>query len=114
MACRPQSNPRSTSSDGVPPELEVLGFCGVLCRTSLTGRHNRSDRSVRREPIGEDHVDDPRVLAYSSVLVRFCVNGDEPRRCGSRRSGGARSRGKGVGRAAAPRCADEGCHHVWR
>ena len=46
------------SSDGVPPELEVLGLRGVLCRTGLTGRHNRSDRSVRREPVGEDRVDD--------------------------------------------------------
>ena len=29
---------------------------------------------MHREPVGEDHVDDPRVLAYSSVLARFCVN----------------------------------------
>ena len=70
MACRLQSNPRSTSSDGVLPELEVLGFCGVLCRTGPTGRHNRSDRSVHREPVGEDRVDDPRVLALSSVLAQ--------------------------------------------
>ena len=74
MACRPQSNPRSTSSDGVLPELEVLGFRGVLCRTDLTGRHNRSDRSVRREAAGEDRVDDPRVLAHSSVLAQISVN----------------------------------------
>ena len=71
MACRPQSNPRSTSSDGVPPELEVLGFRG---RAGLTGRHNRSDRSVRRELVGEDRVDDPRVLAHSSVLAQISVN----------------------------------------
>ena len=74
MACRPQSNPRSTSSDGVPPELEVLGLRGVLCRTDLTGRHNRSDRSVRREPVGEDRVDDPRILALLSVLAQINVN----------------------------------------
>ena len=74
MAYRPQSNPRFTSSDGIPPELEVLGLRGVLCRTGLTGRHNRSDLSVRREPIGEDHVDDPRVLAFSSVLAQISVN----------------------------------------
>ena len=74
MACRPQSNPRSTSSDGVPPELEVLGFRGVLCRTGLTGRHNRSNRSVRREPVCKDRVDDPRVLALSSVLAQISVN----------------------------------------
>ena len=30
MACRPQGNPKSSSSDGVPPELEVLGFCEFL------------------------------------------------------------------------------------
>jgi len=66
VACRPQSNPRSTSSDRVPPELEVLGFHGVLCRTGLTGQ--------RGEPVGEDHVDDPRVLAFSSVLAQISVN----------------------------------------
>ena len=74
MACRPQSNSRSRSSDGVPPELAVLGLRGVLCRSGLTGRHNRSDRSVRREPVGEDRVDDPRVLAFSSVLAQISVN----------------------------------------
>ena len=74
MACRLQRNPRSTSSDGVLPELEILGFHGVLCRTDLTGRHNRSDRSVHREPVGEDRVDDPRVLALSSVLAQISVN----------------------------------------
>ena len=74
MPCRPQSNPRSTSSDGVPPELEVLGLHGVLCRTGLTGRHNWSDRSMRREPVGEDRVDNPRVLAHSSVLALISVN----------------------------------------
>ena len=50
------------SSDGVPLELEDLGFRGVLCRTGLTGRHNRSDQSVRREPVGEDRVDDQRAF----------------------------------------------------
>ena len=54
------------SSDRVPPELEVLGFRGVLCRTGLTGR--------RGEPVGEDRVDDPRVLAFSSVLAQISVN----------------------------------------
>ena len=65
MVFRPQSNPRSTSSDGVPPELEVLGFRGCS---------DRSDRSVRREPVGEDCVDDPRILALSSVLAQISVN----------------------------------------
>ena len=74
MDCRHQSNSRSTSSDGVPSELEVLGLRGVLCRTGLTGRHNRSDLSVRREPVGEDRVDDPRVLALLSVLAQISVN----------------------------------------
>ena len=74
MSCRPQSNPRSTSSDGVLLELEVLGFRGSPWSTGLTGRYNRSDRSVRREPVGEDRVDDPRVLALSSVLAQISVN----------------------------------------
>jgi hypothetical protein len=68
VACRPQGNPRSSNSDGVPPELEVLGLRDVLCITGLTGCPNRSDRSVRREPIGEDRIDDPRVIAHPSVF----------------------------------------------
>ena len=35
-----QDNPRSSSSDGVPPELEVLGF-------AMFSASNRSDRLVR-------------------------------------------------------------------
>ena len=50
------------SSDGVPPELEVLGLRGVLYRTGLIGSHNRSDRSVHREPVDEDRVDDQRAF----------------------------------------------------
>ena len=30
-ACRSQDNPRSSSFNGVPPELEVLGLLGALC-----------------------------------------------------------------------------------
>ena len=30
-ACRSQDNPRSSSSDGIPPELEVLGLREALC-----------------------------------------------------------------------------------
>ena len=38
MACRPKDNPRSASSDGVPPELVVLGLReAALCPTGLTG-----------------------------------------------------------------------------
>jgi len=29
---------------------------------------------VHREPVGEDRVDDPRVLAHSSVLAQISVN----------------------------------------
>ena len=29
---------------------------------------------MRREPVGEDRVDDPRVLAHSSVLAQISVN----------------------------------------
>ena len=50
------------SSDGVPPELEVLGFRGSPWSTGLTGRYNWSDRSVRRELVGEDRVDDQRAF----------------------------------------------------
>jgi len=71
VACWPQSNPRSTSSDGVPSELEVLGLRGILCRTGLTGCPDRSDRSARRKPVGEDRVDDPHVLAHSSVWPNY-------------------------------------------
>ena len=55
------------SSDRVPPELEVLGFRGVLCRTGLTG--------LRREPAGVDRFDDlaARSSAFECV-TRFCVN----------------------------------------
>ena len=47
VACRPQSNPRSTSSDGVPPELAVLGLRELPACTGQTGRRNRSDRSAQ-------------------------------------------------------------------
>jgi len=71
VACRPQSNPRSTSSDGVPPELEILGFRrlpGAPVRISgLTG--------LRREAAGADRFDDlaARSSAFECV-TRFCVN----------------------------------------
>ena len=74
MACRPQSNPTITSSDGVPPELAVLGFQRVPACTGQTGRRYRSDRSAQGFA-GVDCFDDrSRVLAHSSVLARFCVN----------------------------------------
>ena len=55
MACRPQGNPRSSSSDGVPPELEVLGFREFLRPTGLTGWRGRSDQSCLK-PAGEDRL----------------------------------------------------------
>ena len=62
MACRPQSNPSSISSDGVPPELLVLSLRrlpGVPVRyTGLTGR--------RREAAGADRFDD--LAARSSAF----------------------------------------------
>ena len=43
MACRPQDNPKSTSSDGVPPELVVLFLREASLRpTGLTGWRDRS------------------------------------------------------------------------
>ena len=47
MACRLQDNPRSVGSDGVPPELVVLGFRGVSPSSGLTDLKNRSDRSAQ-------------------------------------------------------------------
>ena len=74
MACRPQSNPTFTSSDGVPPELAVLGFQRAPAYTGQTGLRYRSDRSAQGFA-GVDRFDDrSRVLAHSSVLARFCVN----------------------------------------
>ena len=74
MACRLQDNPTFTSSDGVPPELVVLGFQRIPARTGLTGRRHRSDRPAQSF-VGVDRFDNrSRVLVHSSVLVRFCVN----------------------------------------
>ena len=51
MACRPQDNPRSTSSDGVSPELAVLGLREAsLCPTGLTGRRGTSSGCDRCDP----------------------------------------------------------------
>ena len=55
MAFRPQDNPRSVSSDGVPPELVVLGFHDVSASSGLTGLKNRSDRSAQ-DLAGEDRL----------------------------------------------------------
>jgi len=46
VACGPQGNPKSLSSDGVPPELEVPGLRDFLPPTGLTGWGDRSDRST--------------------------------------------------------------------
>ena len=58
MACRPQDNPRSSSSNGVPPELEVLGLREAFCAqpvwtvgaTGLTGRRRASSDCDRCDP----------------------------------------------------------------
>lgn len=56
MVYRPQNNPRSASSDRVPPELEVLGLHDFLCRTGLSGCpyrfDHRFDQSICRESVG--------------------------------------------------------------
>ena len=63
-----------TSSDGVPPELAVLGFQRASACTGQTGWRYRSDQSAQGFA-GVDHFDDrSRVLAHSSVLALFCVN----------------------------------------
>ena len=52
MACRPQDNPRSASSDGVPPELVVLGLReAALCPTCLT---NLASTYFLATPLGTD------------------------------------------------------------
>ena len=64
MACRLQDNPRSASSDGVPPELVVLDFRGVSASSGLTGLRRTSLVRI---------VCDPRVLVLSCV-DQNCVN----------------------------------------
>ena len=63
MACRLQDNPRSASSDEVPPELVVLGFRGVSASSGLTGLKNRSDRSAQ-DLAGEDRLRSARASAF--------------------------------------------------
>ena len=62
------------SSDGVPPELAVLGFRRRPACTGQTGRRHRSDRPAQWF-VGVDGFDNRSgVLAHLSVLARFCVN----------------------------------------
>ena len=63
VACRPQDNPRSASSDGVPPELAVLGFRGVSAPTGLTGGCSRSDWPTWGFT-GEDRLRSARASAF--------------------------------------------------
>ena len=69
MACRLQDNPRSASSDGVPPDLVVLGFHGVSASSGLTGLKNRSDRPTQ-DLAGEDRLRSARASAFPA-LIRF-------------------------------------------
>ena len=63
-----------TISDGVSPELAVLGFRRCPACTGQTGRRHWSDRPAQGFA-GVDRFDDgPSVLAHSSVLAQFCVN----------------------------------------
>jgi len=64
VACRLQDNPISASSDGVPPELVVLGFRGVSVSSGLTGLRRTSLVRI---------VCDPRVLVLLCV-DQNCVN----------------------------------------
>ena len=63
VACRLQDNPRSASSDGVPPELVVLGFRGVSASSGLTGLKNQSDRSAQ-DLAGEDRLRSVHASAF--------------------------------------------------
>jgi len=64
VACQPQNNPRSASSNGIPPEFTVLGFHGVSALTGLTGPCKASLVKID---------DDLRVLEHSCV-DQICVN----------------------------------------
>ena len=59
MACWPQNDPRSFSSDGVPLEIVVLGQRSSPEGTGLTGR--------RRGAAGDDRCD-------LCILVLLCVD----------------------------------------
>jgi len=60
VAYRLQDNPGSSSSDGVPPKLEVLGFAGFSAP-------NRSDRLARPVlPVGATGLTGHRRALFSS------------------------------------------------
>ena len=61
MACRSQNNPNSSSSDSVPPELEMVGSREILFVIGLTGLSHRSDRSAQ-DFAAADRFDDHRVF----------------------------------------------------
>ena len=68
MALRPQSNPSTASSDGVPPELVFLGLRAVLHRSvrpvGTTGQTGWAQGFV-----GVDRFDDhPHVLPHLGVF----------------------------------------------
>ena len=77
MACRPQDNPRSASSDEVPPELVVLGLREASLRpTGLTGRRRASSGFDVLElvcwPIPRQHY-----IALSMKLTWFFLHETE-------------------------------------
>ena len=72
MACRLKDNHRSASSDGVPPELAVLDFCGVSAPTGLTAVGATGLTGLREASLVKIDCD-LHMLAHSCV-DRICVN----------------------------------------
>jgi hypothetical protein len=65
--CRPQSNPRRVTSDGVSPEAAILGFHRASANTGQTGAPDQSDRSGHE--LGEFSVS-----TFPRDLVLVCVD----------------------------------------
>jgi len=74
VACRPQSNPSSISSDGVPPELLVLDLSHLPGAPVYPVRISGLI-SLRREAASGDRFDDLAVHSSTfECVTRFCVN----------------------------------------
>jgi len=65
---RSQDNPRSLSYDGVPLELEVLGFRGISAPTGLISWHDWPTQDLA----GEDCLRSARASALCVDLI--CIN----------------------------------------
>ena len=73
MACRPQGNPRSASSDGVPLELAVLGFRGVSAPTGLTGLREASLVKINCDLCVLTHLCVDQICINRSAMSSLCT-----------------------------------------